>query len=171
MPELENVMYNYMQCSYMMIGPKVRYCVTYKNDSRGFNIFRAKYVHNFKVNVQKDNLEGSKILELESINGFVVTTKAGISLYDCSDFMKVGALPITLLESTEREPNEVLTVTKCQNEEYLAVLSGKNLIMAEQKVNQLWIFKKKYNQGQRDSYEQHKRIIVKDMPEFGKTSL
>ena len=64
MPELENVMYNYMQCSYMMIGPKVRYCVTYKNDSRGFNIFRAKYVHNFKVNVQKDNLEGSKILEL-----------------------------------------------------------------------------------------------------------
>jgi hypothetical protein len=64
MPELENVMYNYMQCSYMMIGPKVRYCVTYKNDSRGYNIFRAKYVHNFKVNVQNDNLEGSKILEL-----------------------------------------------------------------------------------------------------------
>ena len=52
------------------------------------------------------------------------------------------------------------------------MLSGKNLIMAEQKVNQLWIFKKKYNQpGQRDTYEQHKRIIVKDMPEFGKTSL
>ena len=43
--------------------------------------------------------------------------------------------------------------------------------MAEQKVNQLWIFKKKYNQGTRDSYEQYKRIIVKDMPEFGKTSL
>ena len=52
------------------------------------------------------------------------------------------------------------------------MLSGKNLIMAEQKVNQLWIFKKKYNQpGTRDTYEQHKRIIVKDMPEFGKTSL
>ena len=76
-----------------------------------------------------------------------------------------------MLESDEREPNEVLTVIKCQNEEYLAVLSGKNLIMAEQKVNQLWIFRKKSNHGNRDSYEQHKRIIVKDMPEFGKTCI
>lgn len=65
----------------------------------------------------------------------MVTTKSGISLYDSTDFQFVWSLPITLLESTEREPNEVLTVTKCQNEEYLAVLSGKNLIMAEQKVN------------------------------------
>jgi hypothetical protein len=85
-PELENVMYNYMQCSFMMIGPKVRYCVTYKNSSRGLSIFRAKYVHNFKVNVENKNLEGSKILELQSINGFVVTTSNGIMLYDSYDF-------------------------------------------------------------------------------------
>lgn len=58
-------------------------------------------------------MEGSKILELETINGFVVTNKAGISLYDSKEFNKVGALPITLLESVEREPNEVLTVIKC----------------------------------------------------------
>lgn len=30
LPTLENVMYNYMDCVQMMIGPKVRYCVTYK---------------------------------------------------------------------------------------------------------------------------------------------
>ena len=112
MPELENVMYNYMQCSYMMIGPKVRYCVTYKNASRGFNIFRAKYVHNFKVNVESKNLEGSKVLELETIKGFVVTTNAGISLYDSENFQKIGALDITLLVDDHREPNEVLTVVK-----------------------------------------------------------
>jgi hypothetical protein len=123
--DLENVMYNYMQCSYMMIGPKVRYCVTFKNSSKGYNIFRAKYIHNFKVNVHNQNLE----------NAFVVTHTTGIKIYDSANFKQIGALDITLLESKEREPNEVLTIQKCQNEEYLAVLSGKNLIMQEQKLN------------------------------------
>jgi hypothetical protein len=29
-PELENVMANFMECSQMIIGAKVRYCITYK---------------------------------------------------------------------------------------------------------------------------------------------
>jgi hypothetical protein len=29
-PKLENVMYNYMNCSQMMFGPRVRYSLTYK---------------------------------------------------------------------------------------------------------------------------------------------
>lgn len=32
MPELENVMQNYMKCSQMMFGSKVRYCITYKTN-------------------------------------------------------------------------------------------------------------------------------------------
>ena len=86
MPELENVMYNYMDCDYMMIGPKVRYCVTYKNSSKGFSVFRAKSVHNFKVTVNDKNLEGSKILELQSIKSFAVTATAEIILFDSEDF-------------------------------------------------------------------------------------
>ena len=102
---------------------------------KGYNIYRAKYVHNFKVNVENKNLEGSKVMELTTINGFMVTTKSGVLLYDSNNFQKIGALDITLLESVEREPNEVLAIQKCQNEEYLAVLTGKNLIMQEQKLN------------------------------------
>jgi hypothetical protein len=64
-----------------------------------------------------------------------VTHTTGIKIYDSANFKQIGALDITLLESKEREPNEVLTIQKCQNEEYLAVLSGKNLIMQEQKLN------------------------------------
>lgn len=48
---LENVMYNYMRCSQMMFGPKVRYCVTYKNNQRSFDIYRRKYEHDFTVPV------------------------------------------------------------------------------------------------------------------------
>lgn len=31
-PELENVMFNFMSCSQMMFGSRVRYCVTYKTN-------------------------------------------------------------------------------------------------------------------------------------------
>jgi hypothetical protein len=110
MPELENVMYNYMECSFMMIGPKVRYCVTFKNSSNGFTIFRAKYVHNFKVNVLNKNLEGSKVIELQSLKSFVVTSTAGIMLYDSNSFEEIGKLDLALLSTDEREPNEVLTI-------------------------------------------------------------
>ena len=51
----------------MMIGPKVRYCVTYKTGEPTFNIFRANYIHNFKVTVDNKNLEGSYGLEIESL--------------------------------------------------------------------------------------------------------
>jgi hypothetical protein len=80
-------------------------------------------------------------------------------------------LDITLLESTEREPNEVLTIQTCQNEEYLAVLTGKNLIMQEQKLNQIFVFKKRYNGEERDSFEPYTRIVIKDMPIFKQSSL
>lgn len=39
------------------------------------------------------------------------------------------------MESVEREPNEILAMQKCGDEEYLAVITGKNLIMAQQKFN------------------------------------
>lgn len=64
MPLLENVMFNYMNCNQMMFGSKVRYCITYKTNQRSFVIYRRKYLHNFKVPVVGDNLEGSKGLEL-----------------------------------------------------------------------------------------------------------
>ena len=32
MPKLENIMNNFMNCSQMMFGSKVRYCITYKTN-------------------------------------------------------------------------------------------------------------------------------------------
>ena len=50
-PLLENVMYNYMGCSTMMFGSKVRYGITYKIGEKGFNLYRRKYEHEYMVNV------------------------------------------------------------------------------------------------------------------------
>jgi hypothetical protein len=50
------------------------------------------------------------------------------------------------------------------------VISGKNLIMSEQKANQLFIFKreKDFNTGGRDKFVLIKRIIIRENPFFSK---
>ena len=60
LPSLENVMFNFMKCTQMMFGSKVRFCVTYKTNERSFDIYRRKYEHSYKVQVWPGkNLEGS----------------------------------------------------------------------------------------------------------------
>ena len=48
-PQLENIMYNYMQSSVMMFGPLVRFGITYKTNEPGYCCYTKKYLHNFKV--------------------------------------------------------------------------------------------------------------------------
>ena len=49
--ELQYVMFNYMKCSQIMIGPRVRYAITYKSGEQSFDLYRKKYIHGFKVPV------------------------------------------------------------------------------------------------------------------------
>lgn len=62
-------------------------------------------------------------------------------IYDSEDFQLLEEIPINLLESESRETNEIISMKKCENDQYLAVLTGKNLIKEEQIINQLFIFK------------------------------
>jgi hypothetical protein len=73
LPELENVMNNFMDCSSMMFGMDSSFCITYKTNERSFEIFRRKFVHDYKVNVVDINLEGSRGLPIESMNAFLVS--------------------------------------------------------------------------------------------------
>ena len=114
-----------------MFGSKVKYGITYKTNQRSFAIYRRKYAHNFKVNVCNDNLEGSKGLEFPSMKLFLVSKIDRIMIYDSSNYQYIDEIPITLLKTETREPNEVIAMQKCQNDEYLAIISGKNLIANE----------------------------------------
>lgn len=46
-PTLENVMYNYMNCSQMMFGTRVRYAITFKAGEPELCIYQRKYFYNF----------------------------------------------------------------------------------------------------------------------------
>ena len=54
----------------------------------------------------------------------------------------------------------------CQDDEYLAVISGKILIMNEQSCNQLFIFKRV-----EDNFEVDLKIKLLDLPEFNRVCM
>lgn len=133
----ENVMTNFMNCSIMMFGPQVKYGITYKSNEQSFDIYRKKYVHDYKVNTVAMNLDGSRGLPIESLDAFLVSKIDKIMFFDIHSYREIEECQITvpLLPSTTREKNQIISmqVSNCQN--FLAVISGKCLIKAETKCN------------------------------------
>jgi len=85
-PKLENIMYNFMSCSQLMFGSRVRYGISYKTNQPGFQIFTRKYYHNFKVATTTKNFEGAKGANLSSMNAYVMAEQTKIGIYDEVDF-------------------------------------------------------------------------------------
>ena len=136
-PTLENVMFNFMGCNQMMFGSRVRYGITYKTNQKAFTVYRRKFVHDFRVPISSENLEGSRGLDLSMHNPprILVSKIDKIFIIDAETFQKVGEIPIKLLKTETREPNQIISMTLSKNQNYLAVISGKNLVMKQQKVN------------------------------------
>jgi len=44
-------MKNFMGCTNMLIGPNLRYSLTYEADHKGFTIFKRKLRHDFSAQV------------------------------------------------------------------------------------------------------------------------
>lgn len=68
-------MYNYMQCSMMMFGARVRFSITYKTNQPGLTIYTRKYFHNFKVGLSTQNLEGALGVNLPKLSAYVMSEK------------------------------------------------------------------------------------------------
>jgi len=79
---------------------------------KSFDVYRRKYQQNFKVPVNLENLEGAQLLELETLNQFIVTMRDKVTFYDMATFKMVDSLPITLFESESREITQVLAIQK-----------------------------------------------------------
>lgn len=109
---LENLMNNFMNCSIMMFGPKVKYGITYKTNEQSFDIFRRKYVHDFKVNTVALDLDGSRGLPIESMEAFLVSKIDEIKFFDINSFKEIEdcRIKVPLLPSTTREKNQIISM-------------------------------------------------------------
>ena len=66
-------------------------------------------------------------------NMFLVSKGDKVFIFDIDTFKQVGEIPLTLLKTETREKNEIIGMQKSQDDNFLAIISGKNLVMNEQK--------------------------------------
>jgi len=66
-------MFNFMGCNQMMFGSKVKYGITYKTNQKSFDVYRRRYMHDYKVPICHDVLEGSMGLDLPLMGAFLIT--------------------------------------------------------------------------------------------------
>lgn len=88
-------------------------------------------MHNLRVCVNDNNFEGSKAIEMPSSSIILVSNVNEVLLFDNENYKEIGKLPISLLESETREPNQIIGIQKSKDEKMVAVVSGKNLVMDE----------------------------------------
>lgn len=108
-------------------------------------MYRRKYEHDYKVTVTSgENLDGSIGLPIESMNTFLVSKGDKVCFYDVDSYKEQPEyrIEIKLLPSGTREPNSIIAMQVSQCERYLAVISGKNLVMNEQWPGQLFVFRR-----------------------------
>lgn len=86
MPELENVMYNFINCSSLLIGSMKRYAVGFKASQKDFEVFTRKQYHNFKVCIDSNNFEGAVGCELPLLNSYAMAQKLTVGIYDEMSF-------------------------------------------------------------------------------------
>jgi hypothetical protein len=89
-----------------------------------------------------------------------------VIIYSSIDFKETGKIDIELLKADTREPNQVIAIQKDQDEQYLAIISGKILIMNEQFTNQLFIYKREKSNSGVDRFEFKERVLIKEMEIF-----
>jgi hypothetical protein len=79
-----------MKCSFMLFGPKVKFCISYKNHEKGFNIYGRQFIHDLMVEYDHENYEGELGLELEKKGVFLVTQIDNVLIHNSQTMEKVG---------------------------------------------------------------------------------
>ena len=147
MPKPENVMYNFMNCSQMMFGSLVRYCITFKTNQPNFSIWVRKAFHNFKVALTNENMEGSMGANLPSLNQYVMTEreeqsgmgskdKQIITVHDNETYSTVQEWAVP----TREEGIEILYLAVSKDDQKIGVALGKKLIKNHQYISEIAVY-------------------------------
>jgi hypothetical protein len=140
-PTLENCMNNFMQCSQMMFGTRVRYGITFKANQPGFQIYTRKYFHNFKVAITTQNYEGAVGSNLSHMKSYVMAEKTKIGVYDQSTFLPTQTWSIPTKSNNSMDKIEILYMTMSKDEEKIGVALGKFIIKDIFQITEIAIYK------------------------------
>ena len=136
MPRLENVMYNFMNCSSLMFGSRVRYGIAFKVSQPDFEIYTRSHYHNFKVCIDDQSFEGAVGCDLNSRKAYVMAESLNVGIYSAKDFTKKQHWQL----QPQDDDVEILyvTVSKCQKK--MGILVGRQLIRDQIDITEIMIY-------------------------------
>lgn len=149
-PTLENVMFNYMNCSQMMFGAKVRFGVTFKQNQQDFSIWGRKYYHNFKVTITEMDLEGAVGANIPSSKQCVIAHGARVVVYDINTHK---ILYFFLVPTKDELDKEILYMTVSDDELRIGICIGRKGIRDSQEVTEIVVYNR---EGLDDKFELEK---------------
>lgn len=141
MPNLENVMRNFMNCSMMMIGKFVRFAITYKTSQPGFTIYRRQMYHNFKVAINSSNYEGSHGINIPKLKRYAIGHKMTIEIFDQEDFKLIQTIEVPNPENDPELCILYMTIGRAQNR--IGVSIGRHGLRNEEHIQKIVVFKRR----------------------------
>jgi hypothetical protein len=139
LPSLDNVMYNFMGCTSLMFGSRVKYGIAFTTSSQGLTIYTRKCYHNFKVVTATDSKEGAVGCELAAANAYALATGTKLVVHNQHDFSVRETLVMKPLN--ENEDVGVLYISVSQDEKKMGVLLGRRLVRREVEISELLIYR------------------------------
>jgi len=139
-PSLENTMYNFMQCSQMMFGTRVRFGISFKANQPGFQIYTRKFFHNYKVAIDNKNHEGAIGCNLSSTKEFVMAEKTVIKVYKQEPIQRV--FEWTIPSKGKDNDIEILYLTVSPDEQKIGICLGRVLIKDHKEITEIVIYKR-----------------------------
>ena len=118
-------MVNFLGCGMMIYGEEQTFCITFKMNQANFNIYESKLNHDFMVNLNNENFEGSLGLNVKGNNLFLVAREGEIIIYDDLSYEEIDRVDLNIGKSNTREPLEILSFNISQDCKYVAVFIGK----------------------------------------------
>lgn len=93
-----------------------------------------------------------------------------VRIYDCTTFELKGEVKVQLLAKDGREEPQMIGIEKSKDENWIAIITGRNLVKGAQAQNQLFVYRRIPGKtaSDKDLFEEYKWIKIRDIPEFDK---
>jgi hypothetical protein len=132
-PKLELALFNYMNCTHIMMLKRANACITYKYGSVGFSVIRRKFGHTFLAPISTESFQKTITLPLNRSRKYIVCKGNRLRLYDQSDYRLRYEIKLPFKQRMKLHGNEdyqtqmsILSIKTCQDEKTVVILVGED---------------------------------------------
>ena len=137
-PKLDMVMRNYMNCSSLLFGPRIKSAIAFTESQKNVQIHQRQMYHNFRVHISARSFENAVALEMAKDHRCVIGNNKTITFWCLKENHVCDTIEIKSDSSSV-----ILYIQVSQSEKHMAVLTGTHLKKRELQIDTLYIYAQK----------------------------